>query len=443
MSQRYRNTVLQDAPKGYWRLDERGQWGVLVGASSLAADSSGNNKDATWQQSTAGNDMYQLGLPSLLASRPEGSCAAFAAVPGWSQIGGAAFVQTPSAFGPGGGGFTVECWMLTSKTGQTNACLFGCPTVGAGGTFLLRFTSGVLTFFVWDTGGSFHQVSSNRVVDDGAAHHLVASYDGATLAIYVDGFLDNSSAQSFAIGSNTFALSLGGGQFQNVPNAVASDFAYYDYVLAANRVAAHYSAGVKPAESATTLGGSRLRKSLATLSTTSVVNVSDSDSGVVTSAVLTAGPVTDKSDTDAATTVDAVGSVPAAPAGADSVAMSEGTPSVALSSTDSGTLSDSGAITDAVPPPAPDAETFHVSSTASIAVAISASDSGTVTDAASAATPSVRALADGDTAHVTETASNSSGGHNRTVFGVSLAFGADASSTSIDWTRIDDPQGAR
>jgi len=436
VSTRYRDLILEHAPKGYWRLGDIGGDGASTGP--VAPDQTHVN-DGTYTPRTAGTNIWKP-IPGLLPSSPEQKATFFNGAFGDTSSGNGG-VQTPSFSFNGGTGITLEAWVRTVSSGTL--AVIHADDSGSHRVFQFRLLTNVMQFVLFDSGGSAHTLSGNRTVNDGQTHHVVATYDGATLAIYVDGFLDNSTSVAFTITAQTSEILFGNGQNLNGIAGAMQEGAYYNYALPANLIAAHYSAGVAPAASATTLGGPRLRSLYATLPTSTTSNVSDSDTATVTATVVTAGPVTDKSDTDAVTTVDALTALTFTVSGTNTVTVTEGTPSVALASSDSVTATQTGAVTDAVPPPAPDAETFAFTSTASIAVTVADTDSASVTDTASAATPTARAVADSDTAHVTETASNSSGGHNRTVFGVSLAFGADASSTSIDWTRLDDPAGTR
>ena len=53
-------------------------------------------------------------------------------------------------------------------------------------------------------------VTGRKNVNDGQWHHVVSVYDGATLWLYVDGVLDNSSPASGRIATNNFAVVIGG-----------------------------------------------------------------------------------------------------------------------------------------------------------------------------------------------------------------------------------------
>ena len=75
-----------------------------------------------------------------------------------------------------------------------------------------------LLFEFRDTSGNYHNVlSSQGGLTDGNWHYAVATYDGSTLVVYLDGQPSNSTAASATIQSNTVPLTLGGSAVENQP----------------------------------------------------------------------------------------------------------------------------------------------------------------------------------------------------------------------------------
>jgi hypothetical protein len=116
-----------------------------------------------------------------------------------------AYVSVPSgeALNPGTNSFTVESWVKTADTADTQMvlskyeCGGNCPAganslyglfVHAGGTIGAGLRS--------SSGGTIQFLYGSRLVTDGAWHHLVMVRDQAAgqLLLYVDGALDNSAA---------------------------------------------------------------------------------------------------------------------------------------------------------------------------------------------------------------------------------------------------------
>lgn len=181
-------------------------------------------------------------------------------------------------------------------------------------------------------------------------------------------------------------------------------------------------------------------------------DITDTDTGTAIEAVLTAGVVVAKTDTDAASFNDPSKrndvdhskpsrSIATAIADTDTVAAADAVSNKSISDTDSAVVTDAGAISAATPPPAPDAETFIVSAAETLAVAITGSDTATVTDDESALVDTNVALNDSDTGTLAELASNSGGGIASSFYGVVLALDDTALAAEPVWTRIDDPVG--
>ena len=97
----------------------------------------------------------------------------------------------------------------------------------------------------WLNGPSFGPgwLSTPGTYNDGAWHHVAATYDGATLSIYVDGAVAASAARSGAVATGTSPVQVG--QRTNFGGWQGSldEVAFYDHALAPARLQAHYNAG--------------------------------------------------------------------------------------------------------------------------------------------------------------------------------------------------------
>jgi len=176
---------------------------------------------------------------------------------------------------------------------------------------------------------------------------------------------------------------------------------------------------------------------------------SDSDAFTVADAGATPGVAKTDSDTffftdkDKRARPDHSQAVDVGIASTDTLSLAEGTPSVAFSSSDTLTLTQTGDV--AQSGDVPDvADTFLISETNLIAVAVADSDTFTSDETPPEITiPTVLALADIDTLTLTEVASTGSGGVGRSIYGVSIAFGHSPADLNPVWTRLDDPAGVR
>ncbi|HEX8731253.1 MAG TPA: LamG domain-containing protein, partial [Ktedonobacterales bacterium] len=217
----YADTVLADAPLCYYRLDEAGGT-VVYDAGSLAQN--GVTHGAPTQ-----------GVTGLLMGDAD-TCYTFASAS--SQ-----YVALPTTGLPtGAAAFSIEAWVAFAANPSAVATI-----VWLGGSapnkvaWLYLDTSGKLNF---STDGGTALVTA-AALTTGAAHHVVATYDGAQMRLYLDGALSvGPSAEAFAI---TYASGAAGIGATATPNQFFSgqidEVALYSTELSAARVAAHYAAG--------------------------------------------------------------------------------------------------------------------------------------------------------------------------------------------------------
>ncbi|HEY6459689.1 MAG TPA: LamG domain-containing protein, partial [Polyangiaceae bacterium] len=91
--------------------------------------------------------------------------------------------------------------------------------------------------------GGVDQCPTTAAVTQGAWHHLVATYDGTTSTIYLDGTPVATQPSAHPLLSTTASLLMGLGTYDPAPFTGSLDeIAVYDEALPAARVAAHYHA---------------------------------------------------------------------------------------------------------------------------------------------------------------------------------------------------------
>lgn len=224
----YAAMVVADMPVVYYRLKE------TAGAS--ASDSSGNGRAAII--SPGGVEYAQRGgLRSDLSPDPRtfdpghnyDNCFAFDGIQG---------AVSRSNLQLSGRSFSFECLLKTTADTTLPAPIIDMGVVGL---YLLR---GAVRLS--DSNGRV--VESARAVNDGAWHHVVASYESttATATVYVDNVAVGSSVgQSFAtpvVGSLGIAANGLGGRLA----ALLDEVAVYDHALQSSRIAAHYNVAMRP-----------------------------------------------------------------------------------------------------------------------------------------------------------------------------------------------------
>lgn len=220
-STQYHDAVLADSPQHWWRLNDAGP--------TTAADSG----------SPGGNNATKTGTLTWAQSGP-------------TQDAGAAAVKFDGSTGYLADGniynapaaFSVEAWIRSN--GQQNTIQ---EIVRKGGNvWFLRVGDGVgglAYFWVADNSANLYSVAGTTHVDDGAWHHVVGTWDGTTMRLYVDGTLqgtNNIGAHTLQTDANNLTI---GATYSGIEywNGWISEVALYNVALSAVRVQAHYVAG--------------------------------------------------------------------------------------------------------------------------------------------------------------------------------------------------------
>jgi YD repeat-containing protein len=219
----YTATVLSDGPLAYWRLGESG--------GTTATDSSGNGLSGAYDQPGV-----TLGEPGAIRNDPNAS-AAFNTV-ALEDAGYAGTVTTP-AFGAALTNLTVEAWCYLGSGGG----FFSHNPLDSSATDYFRF-------MVSPSGGSFYLGPSSASLPVLVAfssrigwHHFAVTWDGTTLSFYVDGLLAGAATGSngYSPGDDIFCL---GSSATAGYNGRLDEVAIYPTALSADRIHAHYNAGI-------------------------------------------------------------------------------------------------------------------------------------------------------------------------------------------------------
>ncbi|MBF0327280.1 MAG: tandem-95 repeat protein [Alphaproteobacteria bacterium] len=115
---------------------------------------------------------------------------------------------------------TYEAWIKTTTAGTWVGIISDQVTGSQGSLTLAIKNTGVLGFEAWQPAGA-RTYTGTTAITDGQWHHVAATWDGTTGAIYVDGMLENSTLTTnagtmanFAINNQTLVVgansSLGG-----------------------------------------------------------------------------------------------------------------------------------------------------------------------------------------------------------------------------------------
>jgi hypothetical protein len=147
---------------------------------------------------------------------------------------------------------TVEAWIKPAVYNTTNnyesIVAYGRQTIGTAWTMQVTPQS-ALTFFL-KTSTSGYLLAPTSSLTPGQIYHVVATYNGSSLSIYVNGLLGSTVAASGSINyagiQPQWGLAIGGALGGSLPifNGAINDVAIYPSALSAAAVQQHYVVGL-------------------------------------------------------------------------------------------------------------------------------------------------------------------------------------------------------
>jgi hypothetical protein len=223
----YAGAVMGDGPVAYWRLNE---------SSGTTMVDSYNLNDGIYSGAVT------QATPGLIF----GGADASATFNSGATINGTGTVPFNSSLNPST--FTVEFWanpLNTTVGGQYVVSLQDRASGRRG--YAVQFDN--ITSYAWDfTLGTnntlFTSISSPPPrVKAGTLYHVVASYDGTTARLYVNGTLVSSLVTAYQPAVASTNLTIASRNGNNFTRAVIDDVALYNYALSSAQVANHYALG--------------------------------------------------------------------------------------------------------------------------------------------------------------------------------------------------------
>jgi hypothetical protein len=217
----YKDAVLADGPAAYWRLGEA--------SGTSAADTSANANTATYAGGVA------LGQPGALSGDDDTS-ATFDGVNDALSAPDAPSLDLSS-------GATIEAWVKRAKSGWQ--VIAGKPGNGQSRfeNYALWFDSGDFLRAFFGDGVTYASISSTAPIDT-HWHHFAATYDNATIRLYIDGALDTTAAATLQLTPNAQPMNLARDQFNSFFfGGQLDEVAIYPSALSATRIGRHYDVG--------------------------------------------------------------------------------------------------------------------------------------------------------------------------------------------------------
>ena len=215
----YRALVLSDRPSAYWRFEE---------TTSVAKDEVGAH-DGTYSRNVQHVDGV---LPGTHAA----------------SFDSASTIIIGDAFGfTGAAPFTLEIWAAPTAASGNPACMIAKDTPNEGGSIQDGWA-----FYVGDSNeligarwsGASEQSARAAALPSNVFSHVVMTYDGMRIALYVDGALVGDGASASSMASITSRLVLGGSRDGTgcFFHGVLDEIAIYNRVLPVDRIRAHHAA---------------------------------------------------------------------------------------------------------------------------------------------------------------------------------------------------------
>lgn len=217
----YASTILADNPLAYWRLGEKP-------GNFVARDEIGSH-DGQY-------DACTLGVPGAIAND-----AAASFVPDKSSL------AVPVGFDFGGvAAFSIEAWIKPAVSTALYRHAFTQvwnDNGRQGFSLLIDNGSYAVERFVDDNNES--KIVAPIAAPVGAFAHVVATYDGAALRLYVDGNTMGKNADTRSLQSKPSPVFIGAsGKQQQVVDGVVDEVAVYGTALTEAQVKAHHAAGL-------------------------------------------------------------------------------------------------------------------------------------------------------------------------------------------------------
>jgi hypothetical protein len=225
----YRALVLCDQPAAYWRLGER--------APPSALDQVDGGPVGTYDPSGEGGTQY--GAPGAIVGDPDTAV----------HLNGTTMVAVGPPLGfPGVAAFSLEAWVKPDVVDTNYRAIVSSVAWPNGGHkvgyALWSRTSGVAAERYSGT-GAVQTALDTAPLPTSAYSHVVATYDGSTLSVYVNGTLAGALLVPLSVSNVQAPFEIGNETAVGFPPWMGNidEVAVYAHALSAARVTEHYRVG--------------------------------------------------------------------------------------------------------------------------------------------------------------------------------------------------------
>jgi hypothetical protein len=221
----YSQVILSDQPSSYWKLDEA--------AGTSAADSAG---------SVTGTYTNGPVVNQVTGVKDAGTAVQFDGTNDYVTLGNNYGFAATAAF-------SAELWVNPNAAGATSRQLINKTDASApyGGWCVYLQSSGQsipnqVSFQRLSSAGVGTYASSTAALPTGTWSHVVVTYDGANMRIYVNGALQQTTASAGSLPSHTSPLRFANEGTQYFSGKL-DEIAIFSSALNATQVTDHYNAG--------------------------------------------------------------------------------------------------------------------------------------------------------------------------------------------------------
>jgi hypothetical protein len=220
----YAGAVLADSPLFYGRLGEA--------SGTTMTDSSGNGHNGSYTSVT-------LGATGLLTSSSD-TAASFNGTSSFGAVPYGSWMNTAT--------WSVEALFKPSSVSGARTIVTRYTPASYDGVFHLRQDNAAVTLYAFRSASLVTCGATGVTLVNGTIYHVVGTYDGSNLQIYVNGTLKNTITSVTGLNNTTTVNPIGvgrsnnAGSFQEFYSGVIDEVAYYGSALSSTRIAAHYAA---------------------------------------------------------------------------------------------------------------------------------------------------------------------------------------------------------